>query len=855
MSLKHPLALAVAAALTSFCAAPLSHAQAPVMPDGSTAAELDAIVVRSQVESQSRAIDQKRASDAIEDVVSSDAMGRYPDKNVGESLQRLPGISVTRDQGEGRYVVVRGLDSALNSVSVDGQAIGTPEDDSRAAPLDLIPSESTERLRVIKAPTPDLPGDSIGGTVLVESGSAFDRDGRQLRAKLEGGSSQLGGDGSRKASATYSDVYGDGGFGLLLGLTWHERDYESDNVEAEYDEHDDLASGTLMPIEVQQRKYFVDRERAGANLNLDWKPDEASRYYVRTLYTDFTDAETRQNSILPFGEGSAAQQGDGTILVDGLDPGDFSRRVRWRTKAEDTAAVSAGGENRFDRVAIDYQLGHTRTRERVNDEVEARFEYAGDDDLSARVISGRGLPRYEVIDPAGDGWLRNANYAFNRFVLAPKQVDDEARSAAFNLVFASEGGTEWKTGVLGRWRDRDVNVDEIELRRGPDIDLGSWTIGSPAHRYADMGDGISSAAMRRYLAANLDQYNERPQDAAANTEVSLIEDYHAEEDVLAAYLMASHDFGALRLIAGVRVEATDFTAIGNVVDLEDEETIGSITQRTASNDYTDVLPGVHLRYDDGGPWTLRGAYTHTIARPTFGDISPRTRINRDDEEVELGNPELDPYQSRNLDLSFERYLGDTGLFALGLFHKRIDGYIVDTVTREHPDYPEFEVGLPVNGDEARVSGVELNWQQTLAQLPGAWSGLLVGASATVLDTAFEIRIDGRDDHRFSLPRASDRLYSAYLGYEHRHLSARLAAVYRNDYLEELGDSRDYDVYVAPNTQLDFSLDYAFDDRWTLYLEASNLLDEPLELYQGIDTRVLQREEYGRSYVLGLKVKL
>jgi outer membrane cobalamin receptor len=165
--IKTPLAVAITLTLAMGAAAPLQAAgQQAVAATGAVAADavdLDRIEVRAQLESQIRAVDLKRSSDAIEDAVSSDALGQYPDKNVAESLQRLPGISVTRDQGEGRFVVMRGLDANLNSVSVDGIAIGTPEDSSRAAPLDVIPSDSTERLRVVKSPTPDMPGDAIGG--------------------------------------------------------------------------------------------------------------------------------------------------------------------------------------------------------------------------------------------------------------------------------------------------------------------------------------------------------------------------------------------------------------------------------------------------------------------------------------------------------------------------------------------------------------------------------------------------------------------------------------------------------------------------------------------------------------------
>lgn len=185
MQNKSPLGLAISLSLLVLSTAPAVAAASGELAGAAAATELDRVEVRPQLESQTRAVDLKRSSDAIQDAVSSDAMGVYPDKNVAESLQRLPGVSVTRDQGEGRFVVVRGLDANLNSVSIDGVAVGTPEDSSRAAPLDVIPSDSTERLRVVKSPTPDMPGDAIGGAILVESASAFDRDGRSLRGKIE----------------------------------------------------------------------------------------------------------------------------------------------------------------------------------------------------------------------------------------------------------------------------------------------------------------------------------------------------------------------------------------------------------------------------------------------------------------------------------------------------------------------------------------------------------------------------------------------------------------------------------------------------------------------------------------------
>lgn len=816
---------------------------------GAGAIDLDRVEVRPQLESQTRAVDLKRSSDAIEDAVSSDAMGVYPDKNVAESLQRLPGVSVTRDQGEGRFVVIRGLDANLNSVSVDGIAIGTPEDSSRAAPLDVIPSDSTERLRVVKSPTPDMPGDAIGGAILVESASAFDRDGRSLRGKIEASHQQLSGETSPKAAFNYSEVFADT-FGMAVGVNYQKRSFESDNTEVEYGTFEGGADDDLFANSLQRRKYEIERKRIGANLNLDWHPDEDNRYYLRTLYSQFDDAETRQRTIFDFGDEGITALGGNQHRVDDLAADSIQKRMRYRTKKENTFAASVGGENRLSGAVVDYKVGYTRTEERVNDEMEARFEYAGDD-LSATVDQNSRVPRITLSDA---GWMDNGSYDFDRMVLSPKRVDDKEHSAQVNLRFDGDNAS-YKFGLLGRWRDRDVDTNERELRVGPDIALSDWTTGTPEHRGGTLGQGMSSDAMRRYWAQFGGQYSARPQDAGGNALASLEEDYTAREDIFASYAMGTWDIGALRIIGGVRVENTQFSATGNSVDVASNGRTYTVTPLTVSRSYTNVLPGLHLRYDAGDAWVLRAAANKTVSRPSFGDIAPRIGLSRGDEEVRIGNPQLDPYESKNIDLSIEKYIGTTGILSLGLFHKAIDGYIVNTVSTTDPAYPDFKVTRVINGNKATVKGAEFNWQQQLAFLPAGWDGLLVGASGTWLDTDFDPGLAGREREDFMLPRASKHVYTAHIGYEKAGFSTRVAAVYRSEYLDTLGDSAAYDIYVAPNTQLDFSLDYKITANVSVYLEAQNLLDKPLELYQGTRSRTLQMEEYGRTYALGLKVAL
>lgn len=860
MHIKTPLAVAITLTLAMGAAAPLQAAgQQAVAATGAVAADavdLDRIEVRAQLESQIRAVDLKRSSNAIEDAVSSDALGQYPDKNVAESLQRLPGISVTRDQGEGRYVVVRGLDANLNSVSVDGIAIGTPDNSSRAAPMDVIPSDSTERLRVVKSPTPDMPGDAIGGAILVETASAFDREGRSLRGKIEGSHQQLSGETSPKAAFNYSEVFNDT-FGIAAGVNYQKRTFESDNSEVEYGDvsgnKDPTTTrpGEITALNLQNRKYEIERKRIGANLNFDWRPNEDSRYYLRTLYSQFDDAETRQRVIFNFNSADMIATGTDQYRLAGMPKDSIDKRMRYRTKEENTFAASLGGENKLTDAVLDYKIGYTRTEERVDDEIESRFKLNGKA-FNGTLDQRSRLPTYTFDN---DQWLDNANYKFDRVVAKPKRVDDEERSAQVNIRFDGDNSS-YKFGLLGRWRDRDVNVDEASLRVGPAIKLSDWTTGSPEHRHGPMGQGMDSSAMRSYWSQHGGEYSARPQDVGGNAATSLEGDYTAREDVFASYAMGTWDIGALRVIGGVRVENTRFSATGNRVDVAKDGRSYTATRVTASKNYNNVLPGLHLRYDASDDWVFRFAANKTVARPGFGDASPRIGLARNDNEVRLGNPELDPYESTNIDLSVEKYIGDSGILSLGVFHKLIDGYIVQ-VRQAGADgiYDGLPVVTSVNGDKAKVRGAEFNWQQQLSFLPAGWDGLLVGASGTWLDTDFDPGLAKRAGEDFTLPRASKNVYSAHIGCEKYGLSTRVAAVHRSEYLDTLGAGRAFDIYVAPNTQLDFSLDYRFTPRVSMYFEAQNLLDKPLELYQGTRSRTLQMEEYGRTYALGLKVAL
>ncbi len=824
---------------------------------GSGATEVETIMVFGQREAANRALGLYRESDAVANYISTDDMGQFVDQNVAESLQRLPGLTISRDQGEGRFVSVRGVSAGLSTVTINGMRIGTPEDGSRAVPLDVIPTGSVDGIEVVKVPTPDMPGDAVGGAINVSSASAFDRNGQQITYRLEGSYNDLSGETSPKAQFNFSDVVdGFGGtdnVGISFGLNYLNRKLESDNIEPAYDFLEFNGEDVFTLLEVNERKYFVERERIGFNLNLEYQPSESTRFYANTVYSEFTDAETRQRNVFVFEDATITSYDGRNVSYADIPEDSFRRRVRFRTKEQDTLAFALGAEHDFQTWSLDYNAGISTTDERVPDEKEGRFEKSGNA-LDALVQIGQGIPSYTFMENGAPavGYLDNSLYELDRVVNEPLSVDDDDVNFALNIEVPMAFGIESltvKTGIDGRFKDKLTDVNEFEERDTPDVLLSQFTTGAPSYGLSDIGQGISSSAFVNFYNSNRSEFRQRPQDVEENLALNAAQDFNAEEDVTAGYMMGTWNLDRVRVIAGVRVERTDYTADGNEL-LFNEDGDLTISDRSVSSKYTDVLPGLHLRYEPADNLVLRAAWSNTIARPSFSDISPRSRINLEDSEIELGNPNLDPYKSTNFDLLADWYYGNSGVISAGVFYKDIDDYIVDFSTTQNPEFAGFEVDQPVNGTKASVAGIEFNVQQGFEMIDESLTGLLAGFNLTALDTDLEIA--ERAGESFALPEAAERSGNFYLGYENELLSTRLSVSYRDKFLSEVGDTRQFDLYVAPHTQVDLTASYRFNPRFELVAELTNLTDEALELYQGNKSYTFQFEEYGPTFAIGFK---
>ncbi|WP_317930286.1 TonB-dependent receptor [Halioxenophilus sp. WMMB6] len=794
---------------------------------------IEEILVIGQGAALDNAIRKQRMADSIKSVVSSDAVAQLPDENVAEAVQRLPGISIERDQGEGRFVSVRGLAPDLNSVQINGTTIPSPNSDTRAVALDVIPSELVETLSVVKAVTPDMDANSLGGSIEVESLSGFDHQGRFYTFSGDQTYDDNTEQYSGKLSGAVSDQFSLGGaednLAVALAFSWEQRDFGSDNVETGGGW--DFDQGARLE-ETEMRDYEITRERTGLGLNLDYKIGNGG-IFLHSLYSEFTDTETRNAAGVEFSDPVAA--------------GDSADAEAWRElkSREETQKIESyvlGGDWALGNWTFNAQAGYSESSEETPEHI-AGAEFASNDDFTN--VSFGNSRRPTVV--AAAAFYDAGAYSLDKVKWEQQYTSDTEQNIKLDLArdYVWSGmAAQLKLGAKLSQREKDNDANAWKYKDFSDYGIGDQQLllsgyagSSVDYSLGDFGPSINASGVRSLLAGlNKNEFY--------NEEDSRIEDFVMDEDITSAYLMNTLDQGPLRVIVGLRFEATDFSAEGTGL------TDGDYQSVSADNDYQHWLPGAHLRYQLGDNTQLRAAWTNTVVRPSFEQLAPGFVI--DDDEAAFGNPQLDPLESSNIDLGIEHYLGRAGIASAFFFYKDISNFIYQTDLAGQGEWLDFsEAETFANGDSATLYGLELTWSQQLGQLPAPWNGLLVGANLTV--THSDARIgSGANQRDINLPFQSDQVGNAMIGWENEKLSVRLSANYKSSLLSEVAfDDPQHDEFVDSQTYVDLTANYYLTDQLRLNFEAHNITDESYYVYTGRSAFNTQYEEYGPSFKLGI----
>ena len=809
---------------------------------------IELIEVRATREGQALALNQQRSSINYMNVVSADLLGRFPATNMAEATQRIPGVSIERDQGEGRYVNVRGAPLEFTNVSVDGVQLAAPNPSRRAVELDTIPPDVIASLEVTKALTPDMDGDAIAGQINIVTQSALDRDGLILRGSIGTGEYQLGDGDNDRANLTVGNQFGaERNVGALIAGSWSRTGRFTDNVETEFVR----AGDRLLPEVSEIKDYEGERTRWGLTGRFDWRPDESNLLYLIASASKFKDEEYRNTFTIDYDVSRITADSDERAGL--TTRATFDKELRERFQEQEIRTLNLGGEHFLDSWRIDWQTSWSEGKYQL----PKRQQFIYRSTLRPRMS-------YDFSDPDRPVWtLRNADgsvlqeginlpegvYAFRRYNQRFEDAQEEEIGLRLDFLreqdFFGDAGN-LKFGLRARLREKESNDDRN--RNGVVAD-------GPA--YADLlcprvsrNFGYVGFEFGRVMCNDIfDRFGPqvRNQNLLPLVQDSLVSDYAASEDIYAGYVRLDANWDRLTLVTGVRYEYTELSGRGALFD----EDTGEAMVQSDDGSYGKLLPSVHLRYEADDDIVARASWSTAVSRPNFVDTVPRLVISDDDREASAGNPDLEATYSHNLDVSVERYFEPVGLLSAALFYKRLEDPIFEIVrVVEGGPLDGVRLTQPLNGRDGEIKGVELSWQQTFDMLPAPFDGLGVYANYTYTQSNAKAPLGLGDT---DLPGTSRNNVNLAVFYEKAGFNARLSYNERSAFIQEfaLNDS-ELDVYWDKRKILDFTTSYQVTDRWQVFGEINNITDSEQRRYQGSRNRVLELEEFGRYWLMGLR---
>ena len=824
---------------------------------GTEVVTLDKFVIAGNAVGSARAINQQRAAETLTNLIAADEIGRFPDQNAAESMQRIPGVALYRDQGEGRFIVVRGIRPDLNTVQLNGVSIATPDRGNRTLPLDVIPSDALGAVEVAKVATPDKEMDGLGGRVDLRTRSAFDLNQRDIQFSAQGQYNNLRERLSGKFNGTYADTFLDGRVGVIFSPTWQDRRMGSDNFEVG-------GAWTLRPVpgapgqtayfnnDINYRAYDLTRTRYGANGAIEFKPDAASLYYVRGLYSRFQDSEIRQITVIPFSEGTLTALTPVSATVTEVRR--EAKQLRVRSKVQDVYSVTAGADLTRGNWQLDGRFAYSEGQE---DRPEAStifrksargtsWSYSFASGLYAPLVTQLGGT--SISDPA----LFNE---FNRLRNSPATGSEKefnvGGNARHNLTIADARPAFAKFGAQLRAKEKRQEVEQFNYAALPSYTFAALAEPQTASDYGFLtGPRLSAATFTRVFIDNKSAFT-----ATRDVITSLQSDWKTNEDVLALYAMGGATIDRLKLAAGARYERTEFETKGNAV--KTTGTVITATPASRSRTYDNFLPGAYLTYNLTKQTVARAAWSNTLARSSYAQTSLSRTVSDDSRLVTESNPGLKPLTSMNWDASVEHYFASLGLVSASVFHKDIKNFTYQRTIPGADAATGYDLSTFVNGNKGRITGLELAYQQQLKFLPAPFDSLGVFANYTV--TSSSGTFPSRPGEKLPFIGQSKRIGNVALTFERSGLFVRAALNFRTPRLREdepLGANAAEDRYVDDFAQLDLTASYRLGRNWELFGEVLNVTNAPFRVYfSATQSRFVQFEEYGVSANFGVRWKL
>ena len=753
----------------------------------------EAIVVtgsRPIAESEAAALQIQKNSDSLVSVVSSDAAGRLPDQNVAQATGRLPGVAVERDQGQARYVSIRGAPNYWTTLSFDGINVVSPE--GRDARLDSIPSAIAAQIIVSKAVTPDMPGETVSGNVNVITRSAFDYDGFHFAGKAGYGVLELGKEPQYEGSAVVSTRVeaGDGGeFGVLVSGSYYKRDMITDNFEIDYERvSTDQRPGAVSRFwaqETENKLYRLTRRNWSLSGRMDWKPDADNMISVRSIYTTFTDDEMRDNFRFDLDDRQSDLVANTAACGTAVNPTptttgyadvcigntpfkgtiygiDIRQRSTLRAFEQSIFTNTVEGTHEFgDGWKLNWLGNYTESKDDRSVVGETTWDSPSTRNLRPTVAYDFTNPNFARLALSNTIQLSSPTLyqagtsvtdidSFTKPLTSLAVLDAVDTTIAYTAKFVVSRETEFLGGdaVLKagfQFDQRTKTVDESRILLNTAAQFATVGI-STTYSGFSLDTPFKGEIPMGYTFRYFDADKMRAASEAARKNFSFAPAtgniYDVREQVYAGYVMANvkYDWGSV--VGGARVEQVKNRGIAAA-------TIGSVTAPvTAESEGTLVFPSLHLNFDVQDDQKIRLGFTSGAARADYDQLRPNVVIDDSNARVSGGNPSVKPERSYGVDAYYEYYIQPQGYFMLGAFYKKVEDVLYtsrrvfgsNALDSNGIDRSGYAFSGITNGGSGRVMGVEAAAQLQLDPytadlgLPDWMGGFGITANATYNDS-------------------------------------------------------------------------------------------------------------------------
>jgi len=848
------------------------------------------------------------------DAVSAEDVGKFPDQNVADALQRVPGISVDRSGGEARFITVRGFGPEFNAVTLNGRTMAT-ENEGREFSFDILPSELISAAEVQKTSTADSPEGSIGASVNIRTQRPLDNPGLHVAAAVAGTYDSMSEHTKPKVSGLISTTNADGTMGGLLSVVHYERSHIGEFATTQgwlTGAAVAVLNGISVPRNLRYDVIREERTRTGINAAFDWHPSETVKLGVDAMYSKYK-IDRDVNAALFFTTPGdiidiTANENNTATWFRRNDTGMNIEYVRF---SETNNLRERDSTNKQVGANLSWQVGEQTTLDvdgswsKADNDPDPRKGYFTT--IASRQVGVNpewhlnpgAFPSYTNLRPITDASNLRSNYLRRRGRLTSDQIGEFKThlthsfydGALSRLQFGASASTRTKdnhairtTDILNNAYGLRVQVPEEFFQifnAGNVAGTGGptqWLTYDPFQYF----DWLATEEAWGQLAPGGSLYN--PNDpgraqiifdelARHNGGINPIDwpldNWKVREKNVAAFAQADFegDLGTMpwKLNVGVRYIRTDLTSEAVSTQIA-SITLDPLVPELADVAYTDPvplskrssyhdwLPSLNFRLNLRDDLLLRASASETLTRPTLTSLrgSENIAIVRPPAAgaISTGNPDLKPYTSKNVDIGLEWYLNDTSYIALAGFYKNVSNFINMMTIPTEIMGYPFMRTMPVNAESAIIKGAELSFQYTFDYLPAPFDGLGVQLNYTAVDSQQTLD-PAIAAGQFAVVGLSDS-GNLVLFYEKNRFGIRAAYNWRDEYLAAIRGEQGEPSTVNAYHQLDLSTNFKLTDNVSIFAEATNVTGQTLSAWQRFRERVYWWEDNGRTVTLGIR---